>query len=295
MDSRSQFARTTLELLDARPDLALVYAEITGQHFGDAHARHPKRTINVGIREQLLVSAAAGLSLVGLRPIVHTFSSFLIERAFEQIKLDFVHQDVGGILVGYGGSYDISGGGRTHQCPADVALLDTLPGITITAPGSEREVDEALRLAASDDGLHYIRVSAATNSIELPLSPEVQVVRAGAGPVVLAIGPILDEVLPATSDLGVTVLYANTVRPLDTAGLLAALGSASEVVLVEPWLEGTSAAVVSAALSRRPHRLLSIGVPRPELRRYGTPTEHARAHGLDAAGIRRRIVDWLAP
>ena len=66
---------------------ALVYAEISGQYFGDVAREHPDRVINVGIREQLLVSVGAGLALSGMRPIVHTFGSFLVERAFEQVKL----------------------------------------------------------------------------------------------------------------------------------------------------------------------------------------------------------------
>ena len=126
-DPRRTFARTAATLVDEDLSVALVYAEISGQFFGDVERRHPERVINVGIREQLLVSTGAGLALTGMRPIVHTFASFLVERAFEQIKLDFNHQDVGGVLVGSGGSFDISGGGRTHQAPGDVALIDTLP------------------------------------------------------------------------------------------------------------------------------------------------------------------------
>jgi transketolase len=65
-------------------------------------------------------------------------------------------------------------------------------------------------------------------------------------------------------------------------------------VLVEPYLEGTSARCVAESLVDVPHRLLSLGVGRGELRRYGTPVEHARAHGLDAAGIRRAVTGFLA-
>jgi transketolase len=64
-------------------------------------------------------------------------------------------------------------------------------------------------------------------------------------------------------------------------------------VLVEPYLAGTSARRVNAALVDVPHRLLSLGVGHGELRRYGTPKEHAAAHGLDAAGIRRSVTEFL--
>jgi transketolase len=65
------------------------------------------------------------------------------------------------------------------------------------------------------------------------------------------------------------------------------------VVLVEPYLAGTSAHEVSLALAGRPHRLLSLGVPRAELRRYGTPADHAARAGLDGAGIRRSVTEFL--
>ncbi|MGI8948551.1 MAG: hypothetical protein ACR2FV_11365 [Ornithinimicrobium sp.] len=86
---RQAFATTAVDLLDHRADVAVAYAEISGQYLEQARRRHPDRVLNVGIREQLLVSVGAGLALSGLRPIVHTFATFLVERAFEQIKLDF--------------------------------------------------------------------------------------------------------------------------------------------------------------------------------------------------------------
>jgi len=89
------------------------------------------------------------------------------------------------------------------------------------------------------------------------------------------------------------VVYAATVRPFDGRGLRSVLAS-PEVVLVEPWLAGTSAHVVADALRDVPHRLLCLGVGRTELRHYGTAADHVRAHGLDAAGIRRSLAGFLA-
>src|SRR3954454_8341126 len=111
-DPRRQFALTVTELLDEDFSTALVWAEISGRFFDEAVRRHPDRVVNVGIREQLLVNVGAGFALTGMRPIVHTFGSFLVERGFEQVKLGFVHQGLGGVLVGGGGSFDASRGGR---------------------------------------------------------------------------------------------------------------------------------------------------------------------------------------
>jgi transketolase len=294
VDSRAQFARTACDLVQQDPTVALVYAEISGQLFGDVERSHPERVVNVGIREQLLVNVAAGTALVGLRPILHTFGSFLVERAFEQIKLGLCHQGVGGVLVGSAGSFDIAGGGRTHQSPGDVALLDTLPGIAIHAPGNAREVDAALRETVAGDGLHYVRVVDQSNSVTYPFAPgRLHVVRRGAGATVVAFGPVLDDVLAATEGRDVTVLYTSTVRPFDPAGLRAML-SGPEVVLVEPWLAGTSSRVIADALVDVPHRLLALGVGRRDLRAYGSPQDHIRAHGLDPGGIRRSLDGFLA-
>src|SRR3954452_16228434 len=257
-DPRATFARTAAELVDEDPSVALVYAEISGQYFTGVERRHPDRVVNVGIREQLLVSVGAGLALSGMRPIVHTFASFLVERAFEQVKLGFGHQDVGGVLVGSGGSFDIASGGRTHQSPGDVALLDTIPGVRIHAPGTALEVDAVLRSVVAGDRLHYVRVVGQQNERSFPHTPgRFHVVRRGEGATVIALGPVLDAVLDATQGLDVTVLYATTVRPFDAATLRAVV-EAPDVVLVEPWLAGTSAHAVSDALRDLPHRLLSL-------------------------------------
>jgi transketolase len=291
-DPRTQFGRTVTDLLDEDLSTALVWAEISGRFFTRAQRRHPDRVVNVGIREQLLVNVGAGLALTGMRPIVHTFGTFLVERAFEQVKLGFAHQGVGGVLVGVGGSFDAAAAGRTHQAPGDVALMDTLPEVVVHAPGTSAETDEVLRRAVAGEGLHYVRVVEQTNTDSFT-GPGLHVVRRGAGATVVALGPVLDDVLTATADRDVTVLYAHSVRPFDDR-TLRSLVTTPDVVLVEPWLAGTSARCVAEALLDTPHRVLALGTRRTELRHYGTPAEHQRAYGLDDACIRRSIDAFLA-
>jgi transketolase len=291
---RDTFIATTTALLDEDPRTAVVLADISAAQFRSAIRRHPDRVINVGIREQLMTGVAGGLALTGLRPYLHSYAPFLIDRAYEQIKLDLGHQDAGAVLVSIGASYDASGEGYTHQSPGDVALLDTLGGWTVHVPGHPDEVPALLRAAATNDDRVYVRLSAQENSRALAPTNELQVVRRGAAgsPVVLAVGPMLDPALEAVAGLDVTVAYTLTPRPLDTAGLRELVSR--DVIVVEPYLAGTSSHLVANALSGLPHRELHLGVGRHEARRYGRPSDHARAHGLDATGLRTSIDGFLA-
>lgn len=289
---RQRFSAVTNNLLATDQRVAVALADIGVGNINAAD--HPDRVINVGIREQLLIGASAGLALSGLRPIAHSYAPFLIERPFEQIKLDLSHQGLGAVLVSIGGSFDAAAEGRTHQAPGDVALMATLPDWTIHVPGHPEEVEALLRRAAGSDDCVYIRLGADTNLRGYPVAGDLIQVRTGTarGATAIAVGPMLDRVLTATERLDMNVLYAATVRPFD-ASTLRRVARGPEVILVEPYLEGTSAAEVSAALRDHPHRLLSIGVPNTEHRRYGTRHHHAAAHGLDVAGLQSRIEAFL--
>src|SRR6185437_11372349 len=155
---------------------------------------------------------------------------FLVERAYEQVKLDLGHQDAHAVLVSIGASYDGARSGRTHQAPEDVALLESVPGFSVVVPGHPAEVEALVRgaVGALDTGSTYLRLSTEANLEARPVSASLQVVRSGRR---------------------------------------AAVAGSGAVVLVEPYLAGTSSHAVASALTSRPHRLLSLGVPLGELRR----------------------------
>ena len=292
---REAFVDTVAAALDDDPRLAVVLADISADRFVDAARRHPDRVINVGIREQAMVGVAGGLALTGLRPVVHSITPFAVERPFEQLKLDLNHQGVGAVVVSTGASYDYPGAGRTHMAPGDVALLDTLPGWTVHVPGHPEETATLLRSALAGDDLVYVRLSERVNAEPLATGPGWHRVRSGRAGVVLAVGPMLRPVLAGTAGLDVTVLYAATIRPFDAVGLRDALRTTRpDVVVVEPYLAGTSAHAVGDALIDVPHRVLSLGVRRDsELRAYGTADEHEAAHGLGPTGIGTAVRRFL--
>lgn len=290
---RQRFYSVTAELLDSERRVVVVLADIGYDGFRAAGAlrRHRERVINVGIREALMVAAGAGMALEGMRPVMHSYAPFLVERAWEQVKLDFGHQGVAGILASVGASYDWAQGGRTHHAPEDVALIGALPGWTVHVPGHPDEVEHVLRAAAGTDEPVYLRLAEDQNAA--PVVSGCGAVTAfreadiGA-PAILAVGPMLDRVVAAADELDATILYTATARPLDIASLRRHV-TGPDVVIVEPYLQGTSAGEVTAALKDRAIRLLSIGVPQVEHRHYGSRQDHDRAYGLDVDGLRERL------
>jgi transketolase len=286
---RERFYDLTRAALDEDERVAVVTAQIGTDAIGE-HPRH----FDVGIREQLMIGVAAGLALEGYRPIAHSYTPFLVERPYEMLKLDLGHNDLGAVLVSIGASYDASHEGRTHQAPEDVALVAALPGWTIHVPGHVDEADRLFRQALGGDGRTYLRLSDETNHARVDPG-WLTVLRHGSpgAPLVVAVGPSLTPTLEATSDRDVTVAYIATVRPFPHDELRDALGDGTDVVLVEPYLAGTSAPEIAVALRDRPHRLLALGVPNAEFRHYGTGAEHRAAHGLDAAGLARSLADFL--
>jgi transketolase len=286
MTMREAFIKTVTEALHTDPRVAVVTAVISAANFPQDH----ERVVDVGIREQTMVGVAGGLALTGLRPVVHSYAPFLVERPYEQIKLDIGHQDVGAVFVSIGASYDDPVWGRTHQSPGDVALFDTLPGWEVHVPGHPAEVTPLLEQALKNDNRVYMRLSLHENAQAYPVGEGFTALRHGKRGVVVAVGPMLDRVLQAVEaeNADVTVLYAATVRPFDSDGLRKAVEDTdhADVMVVEPYFEGTSAHLISESLQQIPHRVRSTGVKRhAELRNYGTPEDHDAAHDLDVVGL----------
>ena len=292
---RDVFISQVGNMIENDPRLALVLADISAGEgrFAQIVREHPDRIINVGIREQLMIGTAGGLGLTGLRPIAHSYAPFLIERAFEQIKLDLEHQGTSAVLVSVGASYDWAEGGYTHFSPRDIGLLDSIGDWRIHTPGHPDEVPAALTNAVDSDRNAYLRLSLQENQQpHHTAAGKLSVLKRGRAATVVAVGTTLDNVLTATADMDVTVAYTNTPRPFDTE-TLRQLGS-DDIVIVEPYQAGSSDWIINSALRDRPHRLLSLGVGRNDLNRYGTSTDHDWWHGLDAAGIAGSIKRFLA-
>lgn len=293
MNMRQQMVKTLEELLAYDEQVVVVLAEISYTLFNKNSLVFSERILNLGILEQTMVSAAAGLAIEGFIPAVHSITPFLVERPFEQLKDDFCYQQLGGNFISTGASYDYSTEGMTHHSPGDVQILRSLPGMQIVVPGAPGEFDTLFREAYANGSPTYYRLTVKNNPIEYPVRfGEMIIVKQGKLATVLAVGPMLSSVLPAVEDMDVAVLYCTTVAPFDGETLRKVCQN-SNIVIVEPFYEGTLTADVCAAMSHTPVRVESIGVPHKILSRYGTPEQHDEELGLTPRGIRRKIERFL--
>ena len=118
-----------------------------------------------------------------------------------------------------------------------------IPRMQVLVPGHGREVDQLLRAVVANGEPTYMRTSLATNDEPHDVAPgRLEVIRRGDGPTVVAFGPMLTRALEATAHLDATVVYATSLEPFDGATLRELAGDAPDVVVVEPWYEGTAAA-----------------------------------------------------
>jgi len=140
------------------PDLVLLTADLGYGVFDDFRSAYPEQYVNVGIMEQLLVDAAAGMSFRGQQPVVYSIASFLTSRAYEQIKLSVLYNANPVLLIGAGGGSLYGKSGATHHAHDDWALMLGLPGMRVLTPTSPSDLRRALCYTFTDFQPTYIRI-----------------------------------------------------------------------------------------------------------------------------------------
>jgi hypothetical protein len=157
---RKAFIKTVRSELDRDQALMVFLGDISVAGFLSPEDKLIDRVFNCGILEQAMTSFAAGCASAGFYPIVQTIIPFLVERAFEQIKLDFCAQRHRGLIVGVGGGLEYSKLGSTHHTLWDTALLSNLEGLTLFTPTvGAAEVETILRSFISERELAYARLT----------------------------------------------------------------------------------------------------------------------------------------
>ncbi len=290
---RSTFTAVASNIIQSNKNSVLLLGDIGVYGFRDLLTQFPSRAINMGILEQSMIGVAAGYASEGIIPIVHTIAPFLIERALEQIKVDFGYQQLPGNFVSVGASFDYSYLGCTHHCPADVNILSNIPGMNLYIPGHRKEFESHLSRNWDSGDTNYFRLSESENAFEISMSAgEVKKVKNGRHGVVIVVGPYLEQAMSGMQDLDVEIHYVNSI----ISGKAMNFSSDSEVkklVLIEPYYSGALHAKLFSQINSNKFEVLQIGIPREFIRTYGSYEENLENLNLDAKSLRKRTMDFL--
>lgn len=290
MSMRNQLVKTVEHHLALDERLVLLLGDIGVFGFRNAFKEHPARVYNIGILEPTTISVAAGLAKTELIPVVHTIAPFLVERSYEQLKIDFGYQKLRGNFISVGASYDYAALGCTHHCPGDVSILMSIPGMEIVVPGTAAEFNSIFQQAYANSHPTYFRLSERENENSQAVRfGQANLIKKGTAATVVVVGPALQHVLPAVDSLDVSVLYYSTIVPFDAKTLKENLTPSGKILLVEPFYSGTLMAEICKAARPMPINIDAIGVPREFLTHYGSAIEHDEAIGLTATNIQNRL------
>ncbi len=270
---RAAYGDALVELGRSRDDVVVLSADVSNSDFSGRFAdAFPDRFLNVGIAEPCLVDVAVGIASEGLVPFANTFAFLLATRAVEAIRTHCCYGGspvkLMGAYAGVSDSYD----GPTHHAITDIAIMRSLPGMTIVSPADPVAVAKLLPRIAEWPGPVYARF----NRNEVPIlfddsyAPEIGkaiVHRSGRDVTLIGTGIMLSRCLEAadvlaTRGIDARVLEIHTIKPLDTDAVLAAARETGALVTAEEHsiVGGLGGAVVEAVAAVRPVPVERVGI-----------------------------------
>ena len=297
-EQRVVFYQTLEVLMDENPKIVALEADLGGAS-GSLRVKrsHPENFIECGIMEANMIGVAAGMSMRGFVPFVHSFSPFASRRVADQVFLAgaYSHNTIN-IYASDPGVCAATNGG-THTSFEDVSLMRAIPGVEVYDPADDVQLEWLIRTLAERSGVHYIRI---TRKDILPVYEPGSTFELGKGNVLceggdvlmIAAGTVLEDALGAAkalteSGVSVEVVDMFTLKPLDEELVLREAAGKRLVVTVENHsITGGLGSAVAELLAARPVHapLLRVGV-REQFGQVGSLKYLKRAYGLDAESI----------
>jgi transketolase len=301
------FGHALAKLAEERPDIVGMTADLA--KYTDLHvfaSAFPERFYQMGMAEQLLFGAAAGLAKEGAQPFVTTYAVFATRRAY-----DFIHQAIAeddlDVKIACALPGLTSGYGPSHQATEDLALMRAIPGMTVIDPCDALEIEQAVPAIAAHRGPVYMRLL--RGQVPLVLDEygyrfelgKAKLLRDGRDVLIVSSGLLTMRALEAAQALAadrvdVGVLHVSTLKPLDVAAIVREAGRAGRLVVVTEnhstvggLGEAVAAELLGAGVAPRYRR---IALPDAFLDAGALPTLHDR-YGISASAIARSIRAWL--
>lgn len=255
------------------------------------------RFINAGVAEQNMISVAAGLAKMGLRPWAYSIAPFIYARPFEQVRNDICLHGLPVVLIGNGGGYGYGVMGGTHHALEDYGCLLTLPGMRVFVPAFDEDVAAMIPLLLNIETPAYLRlgVSEAPCGWTPPIYTSWRQLLRGTGSTIVATGPLVGGVLAAASQLPEIVrpeLWVVSELPIEVLPqeFIESVRRSGHLLVVE---EHTSAGGIGQMLA---YRLAEMGESPKRFShrfalgcayggRYGSQRFHRVQSGLDPSSV----------
>ena len=304
--TRESYGNALAELGAQNPNVVVLDADLAGAtKTGVFKKAFPERHIDCGIAEGNMMGVAAGLATCGKVVFASSFAMFAAGRAFEQVRnsIGYPHLNVkigathAGISVGEDGA--------THQCNEDIAIMRTIPGMTIICPADDVEARAAVKAAAEYEGPVYLRFGRlavpvindeATYKFEIGKGITM---KEGKDVTIIATGLEVNESLEAAKllaadGISAEVIDIHTIKPIDRELVVASAKKTGKVVTVEEHsiIGGLGGAVAEVLTEEAPTKMLRIGMM-DQFGESGPAKALIEKYGLDAKGIYEKVKAWL--
>ncbi len=299
---RKTFIDTLADIARQDKDIFLLTGDLGFSVFEDFQKEFPDRFINCGVMEQSMVSIAAGLALSGKKPYVYSIIPFATMRPFEQIRNDVCYQNLNVKIIGVGAGFAYGGLGSTHWAIEDIAILRSLPNITIMSPADATETKALTLQSYQKPGPAYIRLlkpekHVVPEGVATVLS-EPSVIQKGRDGVIITTGACLEIGIAVAQKMEnhgkhLTVISLHTLKPIDQEKLVAELAGQEIIFTIEEHrISGGLGSIVAQLLASH-----SLAIP---LQSFGVDdscepiTGHqdylAAHYGIDTESIYKKIL-----
>ena len=300
--TRESFGETVTALAAEYPEIVVLDADLAAAtKTGIFKKAYPERFFDCGIAECNMVGVAAGLATCGKIPFAASFAMFSAGRAFEQVRNSVGYPKLNVKIVGSHAGISVGEDGATHQCCEDIALMRTIPGMTVIVPADDIEARACVRAAYEFEGPVYMRFGRLATPVindredyEFKIGRGV-VVREGSDVTIIACGLMVAEALEAAEALAADgidaeVINMHTIKPLDERLVVASAKKTGRVVTAEEHsiVGGLGEAVASVLAEQHPVPMRRVGV-RDVYGESGPAVDLLHKYGLDADGIEAAV------
>lgn len=300
--TRDGYGEGLIELGKTRKDMIVLDADLAGAtRTGKFKSAYPDQFIDCGIAEGNMMSIAAGLSTTGKLVFASSFAMFAAGRAFEQVRNSIGYPHIPVKIGATHAGISVGEDGATHQCNEDIALMRTIPGMTIINPADAVEAKAAVIAAAEIDGPVYMRFGRyavpvfndeATYKFEVGKAVKLN---DGDDVTIIATGLMVDEARKAAEllkaeGINADVLNIHTIKPLDEEAVIASAKKTGKVVTVEEHsvIGGLGSAVCDVLSAKCPTKVVKIGM-NDEFGMSGSAADLLEHYGFTAANIVKTV------